>query len=265
MRSCGCVLLLMTWPWAAAADEVCDAVAAKYRSAPRPGIYASTPTKPDWHPFSNSETTARGTIAIAYLRSGRHAGAVALKTLKPLANGDAPATTVTLRRRNDIAQCEVSSIVLAFWRLFPIDYEIGIRVAAKDYNDFHRERRPNADLEGYHVKYVGRDLQCKSTADSANGNREQFLFAEDRKPDNPYAKVLARITVADQAVAATLLDGAAYAETFLSIYPATSGCASMTLVPEMPGSYALRFNDLEARDIRSLRTPELKRKLTVVK
>jgi hypothetical protein len=152
------------------------------------------------------------------------------------------------------------------WWAFPVSYENGVTVSVDDYVRYHADRTPKAEIERFHIKYVGRANACISSSDPASGNRAQFLFDDQRMPPNAIGAVASRVGIVSSgpAYGAGLLSGAAFAETIIATYPASDGCASFEFRSAGPGPYVLRLNDLERRDANGLRPKdEIERKFTV--
>jgi hypothetical protein len=233
----------------AMADDLCRAALASLGRAASPNIYV--PTDP----------------GLSHWRPGSHAGAVTIKITRAVVTGEAPAATLNLRRRDDIQQCGIDFATRAIWYVVPSSYGAGVPIGVDDYVRYHRARTPNAVLERFHIRYVGRGQACIASNDPTNGNREQFLYGDDRLPVNPLEAVAGRAGLSSTTLADTsigFLRNAAFAETQIAVYPAADGCASFEFRPAGPGSYKLRLNDLEQRDVRGRRPRgELERRLVV--
>ncbi|MGP0090851.1 MAG: hypothetical protein ACLPKB_12965 [Xanthobacteraceae bacterium] len=260
-----CSLLIST---AAIADDFCRAALASLGAAAPPNVYVPTdPGLSHWRALKQTESVAADVMPMVYLRPGSHAGAVTVKITKTALTGEAPAATVNLRRRDDIQQCGIDSATRFFWFWLPSSYADGVQVGVDEYVRYHRTRTPNARLERFHIRYVGRGQACIATNDPSNGNREQFLYGEDRRPGPPLMAVVERTGLSSTAFAdpsTKFLRNAAFAETQIAVYPAADGCASFDFRSAGPGSYQLRLNDLEQRDVHGRRPgQELERKLVV--
>jgi hypothetical protein len=249
---------------AAFADDVCRAVLADIGNVARPGVYLPTDmTQQHWRPLQATDSIVGGQVPIAYFRPGTHSGAIVVKVTRKLENGESPTQFVTIRRHDDIAQCDIGHVTEFIWWLFPKSYENGVSVTADDYLKYHRDRVANADLERFHIKYVGLGNVCLASNDPSNGNRAQFLFGKNRISSNPLVSTLERAGGTDSAVAGVIA-GAGTAETILAVYAADDGCASFYFRSSGKGTYIFRINDLEQRESDQTRPKkEITRKLDV--
>src|SRR5262249_28619735 len=110
----------------AIAEDFCRSALASLGSAAPPNIYVPTDGRlSQWRALRATEVVA-GPTPMVYLRPGSQPGAVVIKINRPVVPGEAPASTVNLRRRDDIEQCGIGTATRGFWLLFPSSYVAGV-------------------------------------------------------------------------------------------------------------------------------------------
>lgn len=227
-------------------EFLCDSATSRMGHA-NPGYYiAEDAMLSAWRPLKRAERLPNTPQSIVYIRSGQHSGAIVVKTMRSMTNGNAAATHVQLRRSSDLPQCDIGLSTRVLWWLFPIGYDQGQPVTVDDYVKYHRDRTPKGEIDRFHIKYVGRADACIATNDSSNGNRAQFLYGAERSLSDPSLVLAGRVRIVTPTFARTDLADAEYAETLIATYPKT-GCTGFQFRPTGAGTYRLRINDLERR------------------
>lgn len=154
------------------------------------------------------------TLQLAYVLPAQrdaHSGAITIKIARRIESNERQKTklaTIRLVRSAYERICGVRDVrdILFFW--FPVRLAVDANVPVSEYIYYHKTTSDfrQTTLYDFHLDYKDRSGVCVGTDDRGNGNRQQFLYGDDKSQDN--SLVLANLEGAFVAAAQAALPGA---------------------------------------------------------